>query len=93
MSLNKILTTGEVARKILIDPRKVLPYPNFLGMETTLTNNEIQETIKVIKSLENGEILFRRKTTKTTSQEGVFLNFLTSLMTANLPLIKSVLSL
>ena len=41
--------------------------------------------MKVIKSLENREILLKGTTRKITSQEGGFLNFLRPLMTAWLP--------
>ena len=47
----------------------------------------------VIKSLENRGILFKGTTTKITSQEGGFLNFLRLLTTVDLPLIKTVLFL
>ena len=46
--------------------------------------------MKVIKSLENRGILLKGTTRKITSQEGGFLNFLRPLMTAGLPLMKSV---
>ena len=48
--------------------------------------------MKVIKSLENRGILLKGITTKITSQEGGFLNFLKPLMTAVLLLIKNVLT-
>ena len=48
--------------------------------------------MKVIKSLENRGILLKGTTRKITSQEGGFLNFLRPLMTAGLPLMKSVLT-
>ena len=48
--------------------------------------------MKVIKSLENREILLKETTRKITRQEGGFLNFLKPLMTAGLPLIKDVLT-
>ena len=48
--------------------------------------------MKVIKFSENRGILLKGATTKITSQEGWFLNFLRSLMTAGLSLMKSVLS-
>ena len=51
-------------------------------------NNEIKHIMKVIKSLENTGILIKGTTTKMTSQEGEFLNFLRSLMTAGLLLMK-----
>ena len=62
-----------------------------MGTGLSLTNNEIKDIMKVIKSLENREILLKGTTTKTTSQEGGFSNFLRPLKTAGLPLIKSVL--
>ena len=37
------------------------------GSEITLTNNEIKNTMKVIKSLENRAILMEGTTTKSTS--------------------------
>ena len=46
--------------------------------------------MKVIKSLGNRGILLKGTSTKVTSQEGGFLNFLRPLMTAGLPLMKSV---
>ena len=46
------------------------------GSEITLTNNEIKDTMKVIKSLENRAILMEGTTTKSTSEEAEFFNFL-----------------
>ena len=48
--------------------------------------------MKVIKSLENRGIVIKGTTTKITSQEGKFPNFLRPLMTAGLPLMRSVLT-
>ena len=62
------------------------------GSGISLRNNEIKDVIKVIKSLENRGFLLKRNTTKITSQEGGFLNFLRPLMAAGLPLMKSVLN-
>ena len=45
------------------------------GSGISLTNNEIKDIIKVIKSLENAGILLKGPTRKITSQEGGFLNF------------------
>ena len=56
-----------------------------------LTNNEIKDIMKVIKSLENRETLLKETTIKITSQEGRFLYFFRPLMTFGLPLMKSVL--
>ena len=63
---------------------------NFInfGFGNNSKNNEIKDIMKVIKSLENRGILIKGTTTKMTSQEGEFLNFLRSLMTAGLPLMK-----
>ena len=55
------------------------------GSGITLTNNEMKANMKVIKSLEKRGILLKGTTTKITSQEGGFLNFLRPLMTAGLP--------
>ena len=41
-----------------------------MGSGITLTNNEIKGIIKVIRSLENRGILFKRTTRKISSQEG-----------------------
>ena len=61
------------------------------GSGITLTNNKIKD-IKVIRSLEKREILLKGTTAKITSQEGGFFNFLRLLVTAGLPLMKSVLT-
>ena len=66
--------------------------PKIYGTGITLTNNEIKDVMKVIKSLENRGILLKGTTTKITSQEGGFNNFISPLMTAGLPLMKSVLT-
>ena len=47
--------------------------------------------MKVIKSLENRGVLLKEITRKITSQLGRFSNFLKPLMTAGLPIMKSVL--
>ena len=64
----------------------------FFGLGITLTNNEIKDIIKVIKYLENRGILSKKTNRKIASQEGEFLNFLKLLMTADLPLMKSILT-
>ena len=48
--------------------------------------------MKVTTSLENRRILLKGSTRKSTSQKGGFINFLKPLMTASLPLMKSVLT-
>ena len=58
----------------------------------SLTDIEMKVIIKVIKSLENRGILLKGTTVKITGQEEGFLNFLRPLMTAGLPLMKSVLT-
>ena len=59
--------------------------------EITLTNNETKDIMNVIKSLENKGILLKETTTKITSQERRFLNFLRPFVTAGLPLMESAL--
>ena len=60
-----------------------------MGSGIRLTNNEI---MKVINSLENRGILLKGTTKDVVSQGVRLLNFLILLMTAGLPLIKSVLT-
>ena len=50
-----------------------------------ITNNQIKDITEVIKALENKGILL-----KITSQEGNFFNFLRSLLSAGLSIMKSV---
>ena len=52
-----------------------------------LTKNEINDIIKVVRSLEIKGISSKGTTRKITSQKGGFLNFVRPLMTAGLPLI------
>ena len=58
----------------------------------TLTNNAMKDIMNIIKSLEDRGILLKWTATKVISQEAGFLNFLRPLMTAGLPLMKSVLN-
>ena len=58
--------------------------------KTTLIKNEIKDIIKIITFLENRGILIKETTRKITSQEEGYLNFLRPLITAGLPLMKSV---
>ena len=61
------------------------------SFRVTVTNNEIKDVTKVIRSLENRNILLKVTTRKINSQKGGgFLNFLKSLMTADLQLTKNV---
>ena len=66
--------------------------PNYLR-GPMLTNNEIKDIIKVVKSLENGGLVLKRTTRKISSQEGGFISFLRPLMTAGVPLVSLVLTL
>ena len=52
-----------------------------------LTKNEINDIIKVVRSLEIKGTSSKGTTRKITSQKGGFLNFVRPLMTAGLPLI------
>ena len=63
------------------------------GAGITITNNEIKDTRKVIKSLWNRGISLKGTTRKITNQKGGFLNFLGPSMRAGLPLMKYVLHL
>ena len=58
-----------------------------------LTNNVTKDILKIISPLENREIFLKGTPEKITFQEGGFLNFLKSLLSVGLPLIKSVLAL
>ena len=62
------------------------------GSRITLRNNEIKDITRIIKSLENRGILLKGNTRKITSQDRGFLNFVRPLMTAGLPLMKSLLT-
>ena len=62
------------------------------GSGITLTNNEIKDIMKIIKSLENRGILSKGTIRKTTCQKGGFLNFLRPLITDGLQLTKNVLA-
>ena len=55
-----------------------------------LTNSEIKDSMKIIKSVENRQILQKGTTRKITTQKGGFLNFLRPLMTVGLSLMKIV---
>ena len=56
-----------------------------------LTNNEMKDIIKVVRSLENRRILPKGTTKKNISQEGRLLNSLNPLMRVGLPLMKNVI--
>ena len=71
---------------------KKLPKAELMGSGITLKNNEVKDIAKTIKSLEDRGILLKITTGKITSQEGGLLNFLRTLMTASLRLIKNVLT-
>ena len=86
MSFNDVLKNFNFAKNVLQVSKKAF------GTGITWTNNEIKDIVKVIKSLENREILLKETTTKSSSQERGFLDFLTLLMADALPLMKSVLT-
>ena len=58
----------------------------------TLTNNEIKNIKKIIKSVENKVILLKGTATKITTQKAGYLNFFRPLTTANVPLMKSLIT-
>ena len=61
------------------------------GSGITLTNNEMKDIIKVIRFLENRESFLKVTTNRNINQNGGFINFIRSLMTAGLPFMKNVL--
>ena len=89
VSLDNLIKIADSSRKVLSDPKKDLLGHAIFGVEITLTNNEIKDTMKIIKYPENRGILLKVTTTKIA---GGFLNFLKVLMTAGLPLMKIVLT-
>ena len=62
------------------------------GAGITLRSNEKKDIMKVIKFVENREILLNGTNKKITSEEGGFIRLLTPLITAGFPLMKSVLT-
>ena len=86
MSFNAVFKNFNFAKNVLQVSKKAF------GAEITWKNNEIKDIVKVIKSLENTEILLKETTTKSSSQERGFLDFLRLLMADALPLMKSVLT-
>ena len=63
------------------------------GLGLTLTNNQVKDIIKLIRSLKNRGILLKWNTNKIISQIGGLSTFLRPLMTAGLPLIINILKL
>ena len=63
-----------------------------MGSRIMLTNNEMKDIIKVIRSLENRRILLKGTTKKNISQEGRLLYFLNPLVRVGLPLMKNVIT-
>ena len=86
MSLDEVVKTADMSGKFFSD------FKGIFGTGTTITNNEIKDIIKIIKSLENRGISLKGTTRNITSQEGVFLNFLKLLTTAGFLLTKIVLA-
>ena len=73
MTLNHITKTAADSKKIIKIFRNASK--KALGSGLTLTNNEINDIMKVIKSLENRGILWKITATKITSQEVGFFKF------------------
>ena len=91
--VKKGVDLARASGKIFLDKQIDRFNKNYItGSGIALTNNEIQDIMKLIKSLENRGILLKGLTTKVTSQEGEFLNFLRPLITAGLQLMKNVLT-
>ena len=68
--LNKDIFVDEVFNVIGKNIKKGIL--SISGSGITLTNNEIKDIIKLIKTLENRRILLKGTTRKVTSQEGEF---------------------
>ena len=58
----------------------------------TLTKNDTEDVIKVVRYLDNRIILLKAFTRKISTQKGGFLNFLTPLMAVCLPLMENILA-
>ena len=89
------INTKEMKNVLVYAGLNVIGNKNKDGLKVsgiTLTNNEIKDIIKVIRSLENRGILLKGTTRTITSQEGGFLNFLKPLMFVGLPLMKNALT-
>ena len=63
---------------------------SLMGSGIMLTNNELKVIIKVIRSLENREILMKGTTRNINIQKGEIFNFLAPLMKVGLPLMKNI---
>ena len=81
--LNKRLSLGYKSKTVL---------QGTTGSKITLTSNQIKDILKVIRYLENKGILWNGTTRKISIQEGGFLNFFRPLMTADLPIMKNLLT-
>ena len=90
MTLNDIAKTATDSKKIIKNLKNA--FDKALRTGIALTNNAIKDIVKVIKSLKNRGILLKGTARKITTQEGGFFNFVRPLMTAGLPLMKSVLT-
>ena len=86
MTINNIIKIAGDSKNVIKDFKNASD--KLLGTGITLTDNEIKDILKVIKSSENRGILLKGTTRKMTSQRGRFLNFLRPLMTTGLPLMK-----
>ena len=75
----------------LINALQKIPLNNTNKLDSGI-NHEIKDIERVIRSLENREIFMKGTTRKITIQEVGFPNFLKPLMTADLPLMKGVLT-
>ena len=94
--LSKKVTLSDIIKiadtsKIIMNAFKNASKKTF-GAGITITNNEIKDTRKVIKSLWNRGISLKGTTRKITNQKEEFLNFLEPSMRAGLPLMKYVLT-
>ena len=64
MPLDDVIKIADVSKKILADPKSILPGFTIFGNGISLTNNEIKGIKKVVKSLKNRGILLNGTTRK-----------------------------
>ena len=60
MSLENVIKIADVCKKSFSDTKKILPGCTIFGTRITLTNSEIKDITKVIKSLEKKRNFIKR---------------------------------
>ena len=83
VSFDDVIKIADISRKFLPDSKKFLAdHTKKCRTRITLTNNEINDIMKVMKSVENRGILLNGTPRKISRQERGFLNFIRPLITA-----------